>query len=77
MQAKQGDEFDSVTEDAIKTHAPIPPMDWPQDQRRAFLGGVYSFRSHADATCPYIDLDCAEAWRKGHEAARREAIHGV
>ncbi len=35
-------DLDSVTEDAITHGAPIPPMDLPQDQRRAFLGGVFS-----------------------------------
>ena len=45
-------EFDSVTEDAILTGAPIPPKEWPQDQRRAFLGGVYSY-GNRHTVCPY------------------------
>jgi hypothetical protein len=46
-------------------------MELPQDQRRAFLGGVYGFRSGTTAT-PYSDPGCADAWRQGFERARRE-----
>lgn len=71
-----GESVDSVTEDAIRDKAPIPPMDWPQDQRRAFLGGVYSFRSGTTET-PYTDPGCVAAWREGWERARREAVRGA
>jgi hypothetical protein len=66
------DEFDAVTEDAIRDKAPIPPMDWPQDQRRAYLGGIYSFRNGTERTaCPYIDHDCATAWYRGYDRERK------
>jgi len=70
------DDLDDVTQDAIKNKAPIPPMDLPQDQRRAFLGGVFSFRGGTTET-PYTDPGCADAWRQGWEREKREAIRRV
>lgn len=64
-------EFDSVTEDAINSRAPIPPMELPQDQRRAFLGGVYSYRKR-HTICPYTNEGCRKAWQAGYERARKE-----
>lgn len=60
---------DEVTDDAIRHKAPIPPMDLPQDQRRAFLGGVFSSRN-GTTKCPYRDPGCAAAWHKGYDAER-------
>lgn len=66
-------EFDDVTQDAINANAPIPPRELPQDQRRAFLGGVFGFRAGAYAhQSPYIDLDCRNAWNAGWDREERD-----
>ncbi len=57
---------DAVTEDAIREGVSIPPMEWPQDQRRAYLGGQFSQQRGLTLKAnPYIDPGCAEAWRRG------------
>lgn len=63
---------DSVTQDAINAKAPVPPMEWSQAQRRAFLGGVFGYRNGATAN-PYSDPECNHAWNKGWERERKEA----
>lgn len=65
-------EFDQVTEDALKAKAPIPPMDLAQDQRRAFLGGVFGYRNGTTIS-PYADPGCHRAWHAGRERERKES----
>lgn len=65
-------DLDSVTEDAIREHATIPPTNLPQDQRRAHLGGQFSRQRGVDVRAnPYTDPGCAEAWRRGYYADER------
>lgn len=69
-------DLDDVTQDAITHKAPIPPMDLPPDERRAYLGGVFGFRNGTRHT-PYSDPDCAAAWYRGWDAARKGGLPGA
>ena len=67
------EEYDSVTEDAIRHGVSIPPRCLPDVQRRAYLGGLFAARDGGRAVAnPYRDPACAEAWLLGFQQQKRD-----